>query len=151
MPLKSYKICSKIFKHGNDPPPFLTMFKETADLVKEGTPYQHSEIWISCLVWFFFFVHILFLSFPIFSSFLRIRPHGLSPQSFCPGEPNWTNEDHMDPGGTGWTKVDPSGLRWTLVDSGGPRWTQVDTGGPVWTRVDQCGSVWTRVDPSGPT
>ena len=22
MPLKSYKICSKIFEHGNDPPPF---------------------------------------------------------------------------------------------------------------------------------
>ena len=28
MPLKSYKICSKIFEHRNDPPPFWTMFKK---------------------------------------------------------------------------------------------------------------------------
>ena len=40
MPLKSYKICPKIFEHGFDPPPpFWTMFKKTADLVYEGTPY----------------------------------------------------------------------------------------------------------------
>ena len=44
MPLKSYKICSKIFEHGIDPPPFWTMFKKTADLVKEGTPYNLNSI-----------------------------------------------------------------------------------------------------------
>ena len=38
MPLKSYKICSKFFEHGNDPPPFWTMFKKTAELVTGGTP-----------------------------------------------------------------------------------------------------------------
>ena len=39
MPLKSYKICSKIFEHGFDPPPpFWTTLKKTADLGDEGTP-----------------------------------------------------------------------------------------------------------------
>ena len=43
MPLKSYKICSKFFEHGFDPPPpFGTMLKKTTDLEKEGTPYTHA-------------------------------------------------------------------------------------------------------------
>ena len=39
MPLKSYKICSKIFEHGFDPPPFWTMLKKTTDLGDDATPY----------------------------------------------------------------------------------------------------------------
>ena len=39
MLLKSYKICSKIFEHGFDPPPFLNNVKKNADLVEEVTPY----------------------------------------------------------------------------------------------------------------
>ena len=56
MPLKSYKICSKIFEHGNDPPPFWMMFKKTADLVKEGTPkkqsfrFEEGEWWWGAIV-----------------------------------------------------------------------------------------------------
>ena len=49
MPLKSYKICSKNFEHGNDPPPFWTMFKKTADLVTGGTP-NFKSFWAS-LIW----------------------------------------------------------------------------------------------------
>ena len=59
MPLKSYKICSKIFEHGFDPPPFWTMFKKTMDLEMEGTPndsafhvfiliHQVRQRWPSC-------------------------------------------------------------------------------------------------------
>ena len=34
------KICNIFFEHGFDPPPpFWTLLKKTADLVKEGTPY----------------------------------------------------------------------------------------------------------------
>ena len=49
MPLKSYKICSKIFEHGFDPPPLLNNVKKTADLVEEGTPYKSYVVsWFKC-------------------------------------------------------------------------------------------------------
>ena len=41
MPLKTYKICSKIFEHGFEPPPpLLNNLKKTAELVR-GTRIPH--------------------------------------------------------------------------------------------------------------
>ena len=40
MPLKSYKICSKIFEHGNDPPPLLNDVKKNCGFGNVGHPLE---------------------------------------------------------------------------------------------------------------
>ena len=44
MPLKSYKICSKIFEHGNDPPPLLKDVQKNCGFGDGGHPLWNREI-----------------------------------------------------------------------------------------------------------